>query len=163
DHPLFASRLRQATRLGAQISAIGATADDWLMPLAQRAVVAPSAWAQALADVAAAVAAEKGVSAPGEGQATEAARAIAASLLSGEKKAVLLGNAAVQHPQASTLHALAQWIGEHTGATVGFLTADAYSVGSQLAGAQPRQGGLISDLKMAAPGLQYGHMDHAAL
>src|SRR5690606_19883996 len=105
DHPLFASRLRQATRLGAQISAIGATADDWLMPLAQRAVVAPSAWAQALADVAAAVAAEKGVSAPGEGQATEAARAIAASLLSGEEKAVLRGNAAVQHPQASTLHA----------------------------------------------------------
>src|SRR5690606_13580694 len=58
------------------------------------------------------------------------------------------------HPQASTLHALAQWIGEHTGATVGFLTADANSLGAQPAGAQPRQGGLHPAQLLAAPGLK---------
>src|SRR5690606_38754033 len=63
DHPLFASRLRQAAKRGAQVAAIGATTDDWLLPIAQRIVVAPSAWAQALADIAVAVGEGKGVSA----------------------------------------------------------------------------------------------------
>ncbi|WP_374320580.1 NADH-quinone oxidoreductase subunit NuoG [Aquabacterium sp.] len=142
DHPLFASRLRQAQKHGAKISAIGGVADDWLMPLAQRVTVAPSAWAQTLADVAVAVAAQTGAVAPCNGQASDAAQAIAASLLSGERKAILLGNAAVAHPQASTLQALAQWIAEQTGATVGFLTESANTVGAQLVGAQPKQGGL---------------------
>ena len=142
DHPLFASRLRHAAKRGAQVNVIGATTDDWLLPIAQRVVVAPSAWAQSLADIAVAVGEGKGVSAPAQGNATQAAQAIAASLLSGEKKAILLGNAAAQHPQASTLHALATWIGEQTGATVGFLGESANTVGAQLVGAQPQQGGL---------------------
>ncbi|KGM39468.1 NADH dehydrogenase [Aquabacterium sp. NJ1] len=142
DHPLFASRLRQAAKRGAQISAIGGANDDWLIPLNQRVTVAPSAWAQALADVAAAVAAERGVSAPAAGNATDAAKAIAASLLSGQSKAILLGNAAVQHPQASSLQALGQWIAEQTGAKLGFLGESANTVGAQLVGAQPQQGGL---------------------
>ncbi|MDO9006504.1 MAG: NADH-quinone oxidoreductase subunit NuoG [Aquabacterium sp.] len=142
DHPLFASRLRHAAKRGAQVTAIGATTDDWLLPIAQRIVVAPSAWAQALADIAVAIANERGVDIPANGTATDAARAVAASLLSGEKKAILLGNAAANHPQASTLHALANWIGEQTGATVGFLGESANTVGAQLVGAQPKQGGL---------------------
>ena len=50
---------------------------------------------------------------------------------------MLLGNAAAQHPQAATLLALAQWIGAQTGATVGYLTADANTVGAQLVKAMP--------------------------
>ena len=142
DHPLFASRLRQAERKGASISAIGATTDDWLMPLNQRITVAPSAWAQALGDVAVAVANQLNIAIPCNGTATDAATAIADSLLSGQSKAILLGNAAEQHPQASSLQALAQWIAEHTGAKLGYLSAAANTVGSQLVGAQPRSGGL---------------------
>ncbi|MCC7544923.1 MAG: NADH-quinone oxidoreductase subunit G, partial [Aquabacterium sp.] len=141
DHPLFASRLRQAAKRGAQISAIGAANDDWLLTVANRVTVAPSAWLQALADVAAAIAAQTGATAPVQGQATDAARAVAASLLSGDRKAVLLGNAAAQHPQASGLQALAQWIAEQTGAKLGFLTESANTVGAQLVGAQPQNGG----------------------
>jgi len=142
DHPLFASRLRQAAKRGAQISAIGAANDDWLIPLKQRVTVAPSAWAQALADVAVAIANQLGIEIPANGTATESAKAIAASLISGQSKAVLLGNAAAQHPQASTLQALAQWIAEQTGAKLGYLTESANTVGAQLVGAQPQQGGL---------------------
>lgn len=149
DHPLFAARLRQAAKRGAQISAIGGVGDDWLMPMAQRVSVAPSAWVQALADVAAAIAAEKGVSAPVAGNATEAAKAIAASLLSGQRAAVLLGNVAVQHPQASSLQALGQWIAEQTGAKLGFFGESANSVGAQLVGAQPQQGGLNAGQMLA--------------
>jgi len=142
DHPLFAARLRQAARHGARIHALHAVEDDWLMPIASRITVAPSGWLQALADIAAAVAAEKGVTAPVAGQATEAAVAVARSLLSGERKAVLLGNAAAQHPQASALLAVAGWIAEQTGASVGYLGEAANSVGAQLVGALPQQGGL---------------------
>ncbi len=142
DHPLFASRLRQAAKRGAQISAIGAATDDWLIPLAQRVTVAPSAWVQALADVAVAVANQQGIDIPVNGTATDAAKAIAASLLSGQSKAILLGNAAAQHPQAASLQALANWLGEQTGAKVGFLSESANTVGAQLVGAQPQQGGL---------------------
>ena len=142
DHPLFAARLRQAAKHGAQVSAIGGANDDWLLPLSQRVTVAPSAWVQALADVAAAVAAETGAVAPVAGNASDAAKAIAASLLSGQNKAILLGNAAAQHPQASSLQALAQWLSEQTGARFGFLGESANTVGAQLVGAQPQQGGL---------------------
>jgi NADH-quinone oxidoreductase subunit G len=142
DHPLFASRLRHAARRGARISAIGAVNDDWLIPLAQRLTVAPSGWAQALGDVAVAVANQLGVDIPCNGTATDAAKAIAASLLSGQNKAILLGNAATHHPQASSLQALAQWIAEQTGAKLGFFGEAANSVGAQLVGAYPQQGGL---------------------
>ena len=112
------------------------------MPLANTLLVAPDAWAQALADVAAAIALEKGVSAPASGQATDAAKAIAASLLGGERKAILMGNAAAHHANASSLLALANWIGEQTGATVGYLTEAANTVGAQLAKALPGSLGL---------------------
>ena len=144
DHPLFAQRLRQAARRGAQIVALGGSVEDWKMTVASTLVAAPLAWANELANVAAAIAAAKGVSAPaqaGQGQATDAAKAIADALLSGERKAVLLGNAAIQHPQAATLLSLANWIGEQTGASVGVLSAAANTVGAQLVKAQPGQGG----------------------
>jgi hypothetical protein len=66
---------------------------------------------QALTDVATAIGEQKGEKAPLQGHATDAAKAIAASLLSGERKAILLGNAAAHHPTASSLLSLANWIG----------------------------------------------------
>ena len=142
DHPLFAQRLRQAARHGAMVLNIGASEDDWLMPVAARITAAPSAWVQSLADVATAIAASTGAAAPAAGEASEAAQAIAASLLSGRNKAVLLGNAAAQHPQAASILTLANWIAGQTGATVGYLTEAANSVGAQLVGALPKSGGL---------------------
>jgi NADH-quinone oxidoreductase subunit G len=67
---------------------------------------------------------------------------VADALLSGQRQAILLGNAAAQHPQAGTLLALAQWIGTHTGASVGYLVEAANSVGAELVNALPGQGGL---------------------
>lgn len=142
DHPLFAQRIRQAARKGAKVHSINAVQDDWLMPVANSISVAPSQWVQALAEVAAALAVTQGVAAPVSASAGPAAQAIAASLLSGERKAVLLGNAAAQHPQAAQLLSLAQWIGGQTGATVGYLTEAANTVGAQLVNALPGNGGL---------------------
>jgi len=150
DHPLFAQRIRHAARQGARVHSLNALNDDWLMPMATQLVAAPSAWPEALADIAAAVAAAKGVDAPAAGTATDMAKAIAESLLSGERKAVLLGNAAAQHPQASALLALAQWIGAQTGASVGYLGEAANTVGAQLVGATPGAGGLNAGQMLGA-------------
>ena len=140
DHPLLAQRLRQAARRGAQLHSLQAVHDDWAMPLATQFTAAPSGWLDALAQVAAAVAQAKGIAAPAPADAGAAAQKIAASLLSGERKAVLLGNAAAQHPQAAQLLALAQWIAAEVGATVGYLGEAANSVGAQWVNALPGQG-----------------------
>ncbi len=158
DHPLFAQRIRQAVRHGAQLSAITSkqllkAADAWAMKVAYPVVTEAGQWAQALADVATAIAAEKGVAAPAAGQATAQAQAIAKSLLGGERKAVLLGNAAAHAANASSLLALANWIGAQTGASVGYLTEAANTVGAQWVKAQP-QGAGLNAAQMLAGGLK---------
>ena len=151
DHPLFAQRLRQAASRGAQVHSLHAANDDWLMPMGTRLTASATAWVQALAAVAAAVAAARGVAAPVAVDANTQAQAIAASLLGGERKAVLLGNACAQHPQAGALLALANWIGEHTGATVGYLGEGGNVVGAQLVGALPGPGGLNAGQMLSQP------------
>jgi NADH-quinone oxidoreductase subunit G len=141
DHPLFAQRIRQSARKGCAVNAINSVAYDWAMPVASSIAVPAAQWAQALADVAAAVAAEKSVSSPAAGNASDVAKKIAKALLKGERKAILLGNGAAHHANASSLLALANWIGEQTGASVGYLTEAANTVGAQLVGAQPRLDG----------------------
>ena len=152
DHPLFAQRIRQATRKGAKVHSINAAHDDWLMAMASQTSIAPSGWLQALADLATAIGANTGAAAPLAGVATDSAQAIAASLLSGERKAILLGNAAAQHPQATSLLALANWIAAQCGASVGYLTEAANSVGAQLVGAMPGAGGLNAGQMLGSAG-----------
>ena len=156
DHPLFAQRIRQATRCGAQVCALADVAPDWAMPLHATLQIDSRSWTQALAAIAVAVAVEKGVPLPAIQQADNAAdwaaeqleelasvaSTVAHALLTGASKAVLLGNAAAHHPQASSLLALAQWIAEQTGARVGYLTEAANTVGAQYVGALPQAGGL---------------------
>ncbi len=147
DHPLFAQRIRQAARKGGAVSVVGSSAelsfaDAWAMPIAQHIEAAPSDWLKALASIAGAVAADKGVPAPVAGEVDDAARAIAKSLAKGDRKAILLGNAAAHHAHASALLALAQWIAAETGASFGYLSEAANTVGAQFVRAEPGQGGL---------------------
>ncbi|SEB17118.1 NADH-quinone oxidoreductase subunit NuoG [Variovorax sp. YR216] len=160
DHPLFAQRIRQAVRKGGVLSAITSQAlfaDDgaWAIPVANAVRVSSDRWVDVLAQVAAAIAESKGASAPvaANGSPSDAAKAIAASLLDGERKSILLGNAAAHHAQASTLLSLANWIGAQTGATVGFLTEAANTVGAQVVGALPKSGGQNAG-QMLAGGLK---------
>ncbi len=153
EHPLFAQRIRQAVRKGGVASSINATVNDWAMPVANTFMLPAGQWAQALADVAVAVASNKGVIAPAAGTATDTAKAIAQSLMGGERKAILLGNAAAHHNNASSLLALANWIAQHTGASVGYLTEAANTVGAQLVGAVPQKGGKNAS-QMLAGGLR---------
>ena len=153
DHPLFAQRIRQAARMGCAVHALQSEVQDWALPVANTLQAPASGWVQALANIACAVAAEKGIAAPAAGTADAVSVAIARSLVGGERKAVLLGNAAAHHAKASSLLALAQWIGTQTGASVGYLTEAANTVGAQLVGAMPAAGGLHAG-QMLAGGLK---------
>jgi NADH-quinone oxidoreductase subunit G len=112
DHPLIAQRLRQAAKRGTQIHVLHSVDDDWLMPIASKTIVAPSA-------IPAAIAAFKD------------------KFAGARNAAVLLGNFAQQHPQAAAIHAAAQGLG----VKLGFLGEAANSVGGYVAGL-PTGGGM---------------------
>jgi NADH-quinone oxidoreductase subunit G len=137
EQPLIAARIRTAAKRGLQVSRIDAGGDDWLIPNTGIAA-APSEWLNTLSEVALAIAKAKSVSAlAGTPNVTisTSAQKIADSLLSGTSAAVLLGSAAIAHPQASDLHVLAQFIAEQTGATLGFLPVGGNAVGASLVNA----------------------------
>jgi NADH-quinone oxidoreductase subunit G len=145
DHPLLAHRLRQSTRRGAQLSILHSANDELLMPVAHHEIVVPSGLPRVLAQIVAAAAIGSGKAASKALAGIEpqaAAQVIAASLLSGERKGIFLGNLARQHPQAAQMHALAHALAELTGARLGVLTEAANSVGGYIASALPRNGGL---------------------
>jgi len=120
DHPLIAHRLRQAAKRGARIHVLHSVDDDWLMPIASKTIVAPSAIAGAIAG-------------------------FKDQLAGAKNPAVLLGNFAQQHPQAAAIHAAAQALG----VKLGFLGEAANSVGGYVAGL-PSGGGLPEVLKKQA-------------
>ncbi len=149
DHPLFAQRIRQATRKGCHVSALVDEVPQWAMPVTH-AFVSPAAdWVAHLSNVAFALAQETGLASPLGGAADMQAKAIALSLRGGQRKAVLLGNAAAHHPRAAALLAVANWIAQQTGASVGYLTEAANTVGAQWVGAWPQTDGLHAGAMLA--------------
>ena len=141
DHPLVATRLRQAVKGGAKLSILHGTDEDNLIPTAAKMIAAPTDWLAALSEIVSAVAAAKETAAPAgfeNVQAGDAAKAIAASLVAIGAElpgAVLLGNSVTHHPDASKIHAAAQWIANATGAKFGYFVEAANTVGGYLVNA----------------------------
>ncbi|NCV62166.1 MAG: hypothetical protein EBW52_12430 [Betaproteobacteria bacterium] len=155
DHPLLSARVRAAVKSGLALSSLHAVSDDLLMPLANQAVLAPSQWPALLALVLKqlrsqlaleakpmpSVAADMkdwvdSVVALASAEQLALARSIAQSLQSGERKAVWIGSAAKSHPHYGQIHALAQAIAEHCGASLGVLVESANAVGAWQLGLQ---------------------------
>ncbi len=158
DHPLLAQRIRQAVKKGARANIIHSADDDLLMKVENKAIVAPDAMANTLAQVLKALATEKNTVADAALQNVEVgstAAAIASSLAGGERVAVLLGNFAQQHPQVAQLQLLAQRIAALCGGKFGFLGEAANSVGGYLANALPGQNGMNAAAMLAAPRKAY--------
>lgn len=139
DHPLMAQRLRQVAKHGARIILIDSYGEDPLFPVAARLTVAPSQLAATVAQVAAAVKAQKEGA---QADLQDATQALAAQIVAGAKPAVLLGNAAVAAPDASQIAAQAQVLADASQATLGFLTSGANTVGAYLVGATAQNDGL---------------------
>ncbi|MGB7540964.1 MAG: NADH-quinone oxidoreductase subunit NuoG [Burkholderiales bacterium] len=158
DHPLVANRLRQAAKGATRINVLHCTDDELLMPVASKAIVPPQQLQWMLAQIvkAAAEAKQKPVPAALAGVEVGAeAKAIAASLASGQNVAVLLGNLAAQHPQAAQLQLLAQELAAILAAKSGFLGEAANSVGGYLAGCVPSGSGLNAGTMLEQPRKAY--------
>ena len=154
DHPILAQRLRHAIRHGAQVLSLNAKESDWAMPLSFDWVQGPEDWAQCLANLCATVAQESSKAPPlGLGEANDALRPMAQALLSGERKTILLGNAAAHHPQFSVLLAWVNALAELTGAKSGVLGESANTVGAQWVQARPsHSSGGLNAQQMLEPG-----------
>ncbi|MDL2284787.1 NADH-quinone oxidoreductase subunit NuoG [Oxalobacter sp. OttesenSCG-928-P03] len=135
EQPLLAVRFRRAAARGALISSLHGQDDDWLMPVAHKMIAAPSQWPAMLAEVVAAVAKTRKIERPQgfeEVVPSVTAREIAMTLVSGGRHAIFMGNVAAQHPRASELHTMAEWLAKNTGARLGYLADGANTAGGYL-------------------------------
>jgi len=147
EMPLVNHRLHQATKKGAKVYLVNPAQFEFNYQLAGQAIVAPQAMLDALLAVAKA-AVGAGASAPSAlaeaingAQSDDGDNDVIGALKSG-KAVVILGEAAVTHPQASWLRAIARFIAEATGAGYDELPIGANAVGLAKVGVLPGNGGL---------------------
>jgi len=157
DQPIIGHRLRKATMAGAKVMFLNPVDYEFLFAVHASSVVAPTDMVAALAAVAAgfpdagSTASDAVKQAIANANPTDSQRAMTQALKEGYQVTILLGNAAMAHPQYSTLKALAGIIASASGASLGVLTDGANGAGAWLAGVLPHRGpaGQVLD----APGL----------
>ena len=136
DQPMLNHRVRQSVMEGGQVMAINPVAYDFNYELDVDIVCAPSAMTTELAGVAAALGADtQGIAV----EADQAHRAIAEALKGAGQGTVLLGSAAMMHPDFSILRALVAGIAAAAGVSVGFVGSGSNDCGAWMAGAVPHR------------------------
>jgi NADH-quinone oxidoreductase subunit G len=158
DHPLLAARIRAAVKRGARLGVVHSVAEDLLVPVAARALTAPSRWASLLAATRVAVLQARQLAVPAELSSVvpdEPARAMAALLLEGERKALFLGNAVAHQHDALEIALQAQALADLTQSTLGWLVEGANGTGGALAGALPGASGLDAQAMVRQPRKAY--------
>lgn len=165
EHPLLAARVRAAVKKGSALNILHAADDALLCEVHAKLIHQPSAWVSALNGVLQTVLASV------EGSSSslkldgvsialcEQTKAIAANLLAvqtAEKSAfIVMGELAQHHPDYAKLHALCQELARLTGAKFGVLAVAANSVGAQVVGALPLNGGLNAREMLTQPRKSY--------
>jgi NADH-quinone oxidoreductase subunit G len=167
--PLIAHRIRQgAVRRGARIAFVNPRAYDVRFPVTAQLTSNGLGMAQHLAAVLAASLLAQGKTAPAhvtaalEGVTPSAQHAaVAATLVVGDQRVILLGALAQHHAAYSEIRALATALAAATGATLGYLPEGGNAVGAALAGVLPHraEGGRA----VAQPGLNANEMLSARL
>ncbi|MGY6553065.1 MAG: NADH-quinone oxidoreductase subunit NuoG [Wenzhouxiangella sp.] len=164
DQPILGHRLRTAWRVnGARIMDLNPVAYDCHFDLSQRLIVPPQAMTDTLARVAKAAAELSGVALPdgkwGEYIAARAldaeTRAIAETLRGAERGLIVLGDGAVNHPQAGMLRDLAAWLAEAMNVSLCVLPGPGNSEGAWRAGAVPGPQGLSAQAMLGQPRRTY--------
>jgi len=159
--PILAHRVRKAARAGALVSFINPAAYEYRFQVATQIGATPSHMVRELAGVL--LAALDGASLPARLTTlligltpTAEQRAIAASLRSGESRAIWLGALAARHASWSDLRLLARELARVTGATLGELAEGSNAAGAYLAGAVPHRA--VAGLPRAQAGLDAHQM-----
>jgi NADH-quinone oxidoreductase subunit G len=144
--PLLNHRIRQAVKKGAKVYAVNPAHFNFNYPLAGESVAAPHALVNELLILAKA-AGEHGATVPDSIAAslqgvetTDAHRDAFKALADGG--VVILGHAAVTHPEASWLRAIARFIAQASGAAFNEIPVGANAIGLASVGVLPSAGGL---------------------
>ncbi len=162
EMPLLAHRIRKAAvKGGAKVAFLNPGRYEYLFPVAAYGVAGEDL-VRELAAVVRAAAAAIGAALPAAvppAEVGDAHRALAAALLSGERRAVVLGTLAQRHPAYAELTALGAQLAGLCAASFGQITEGANSAGAYLAGAVPHRaaggipaaaGGLAAPAMLAA-------------
>ncbi|GAB2548498.1 NADH-quinone oxidoreductase subunit NuoG [Rhodanobacter koreensis] len=160
EMPLLNHRLHQAVKKGAKVYTVNPASFDFNYSLAGESIVAPHALVDALLALAkAAVAA--GANAPAaladaiDAATSDQGDSDAIAAMKSGRAVVILGEAAVTHPQASWLRALARFIANATGAGYNELPVGANAIGLARLGVLPGNGGLDAQAMLAQPRKSY--------
>ncbi len=152
EMPLLAHRIRKAAiKGGAKVAFLNPRVFEYLFPVAAYGLSNTDLLSDLAALVHAAAAAANQPVPAGVAAATvnDEHRALAAALMNGTRRAIILGGLAQRHPAYSELKALAGILATLSGASVGVITEGANSAGAYLAGAVPHRepGGAASTSK----------------
>ena len=147
DQPIANHRLRKAARNGARIAFFNSVPADINIENAVERVHAPVGLMKDLAAMVNALVRIGGQPSPAavaalvqDVEPEDAHNDFARALYTGERGAVILGNAAIAHPNLAELTVLGQAIAELSGARFGYLAEAANTVGGSLAGVLPGRG-----------------------
>lgn len=142
EQPLVASRIRQRLKKGATLAVVNPTDDDLLCPVAAKAIIPPSQMREALAAIVHSLAKRLGkTTSIANANVYPGSEEVAANLATGKNIAVVLGEMAVSHKEASQIEALAAAIAELVGGSVGRLSASGATTAAYVAGAMPSANG----------------------
>ena len=160
EMPLLNHRLHQAVKHGAKVYAVNPAAFEFNYKLAGVAIVPPQGMVDALLALARAAVVEGAVAPAALADAINAAASdegdhAAIAALKAGKAVVILGEAAVTHPEASWLRAIARFIATATGAGYDELPVGANAVGLGQLGVVPGNGGLDAQAMLVQPRKAY--------
>jgi NADH-quinone oxidoreductase subunit G len=162
EMPLLAHRVRKAALRGAKVGFLNPRRQEYLFPVAAQGVGVDLV--KELTAVIHAVVATTGIPLVVDVPAApvgETHRALAAALLTGERRALILGTLAQRHPAYGELQFLARLLAKIAGASLGCLREGANAAGAYLAGVVPHR--LPGGRAAAAPGLAASAMLAARL
>ncbi len=141
EMPMLAHRIRQAAvKGGAHVAFLNPRAFEYLFPVAAYGLSQDPV--ADLAGVVRAAAAAAGKAVPGgvpPATVTDEHRALAAALMHGTRRAIVLGTLAQRHPGYADLKWLAAQLAVLSGASLGLITEGANAAGAYLAGAVPHR------------------------
>jgi NADH-quinone oxidoreductase subunit G len=148
EQPLLGHRIRKAALQGAQVIVINAIEYEFNFPLTRKLIATPQKLVDHIAGIAKAIlqSVEKNKWPEGAEELLAAVKpspdeqAIAKRLLEANKKIILLGSLAINHPNASVIRSLCRLIANISDTALGFLTEGANSAGAWIAGAVPHRG-----------------------
>ena len=159
EAPIIGHRIRKAWRAGASIAVFNPLDWEFIFDTSHNAIVAPQHMVSELAALAAAVERTSGKPVPEDLRSaldragnSDRHAALASQLRDAESGVVMLGQAALSHPEAASLRALAAYVASATGSALNVLAPGANSAGAWQAGAVPGRGpgGAFCDAGMNA-------------